>query len=109
MGIWNFYFIAKLFLFGGRYIDFHVLPNLLFAGLLVIPVKHPRLRLLRQIIAVPAAIALFYHDTWLPPISRLFSQASLLQGFSPTYMLELAGRFISPLAIIGLAVLFVAY
>ena len=109
MGIWNFYFIAKLFLFSGRYIDFHVFPNLAFACLLVIPIRHTRLKLLRQIIAVPVAIALFYYDTWLPPISRLLSQASLLQGFSLTYMAELAGRFISPLAIAGLIVLFIAY
>lgn len=109
MGLWNYYFIAKLFLFAGRYIDFHVLPNLALAVFLVIPVRHPRLGLLRQVVAVPAGIVLFYHDTWLPPIARLFSQATVLQGFSLTYMMEILGRFISPVAIIGLVILFVAF
>jgi cellulose synthase operon protein YhjU len=109
MGIWNFYFIAKLFLYGVRNIDFHVLPNLAFASLLAIPVRHPRLRLLRQFLAVPAGIALFYYDTWLPPFAGIFSQASQLEGFRLIYLLELAGRFVNPLVIAGLVILYAVY
>lgn len=109
LGIWNFYFIAKLFLYSARYIDFHVLPNLALASLLAIPVQHPRLRLLRQAIAVPAGISLFYYDTWLPPISRVLSQASQLWEFSLAYQMELAGRFFNPLPIAGIVVLYVVY
>jgi len=109
MGKWNFYFIAKLFLYFERYIDFHVLPNLAFASLLLIPVRHPRLKLLRQVIAVPAGIALFYHDTWFPPVSRVLAQTSQLEGFRLTYLMELAGRLFNPLAIAGLVVLYFVY
>src|SRR3989338_5803367 len=103
MGIWNFYFIAKLFLYFGHYIGFHVFANLAFALFLVIPVWHPRLNLFRQLFAVPTGVALFYYDTWLPPFSRLVSQASLLKGFDAVYMVELIGRFINPAVVAGLA------
>jgi cellulose synthase operon protein YhjU len=109
MGIWNFYFIAKLFLYFGHYIGFHVLLNLAFAVLLAIPMPHPHLKLLRQVIAIPVGIALFYYDTWLPPISRVITQYSQLEGFSLSYLMELAGRFIIPSVVAVLALLYVVY
>jgi cellulose synthase operon protein YhjU len=111
MGIWNFYFIAKLFLYFGRYMGFHVWLNLPFAIFLSIPIpeRYKRLRPVRQIVAVPVGIALFYYDTWLPPITHVFSQASQLEGFSATYLLELVGRFFNPLAVGGLILLYAVY
>ncbi len=114
MGIWNFYFIAKLFLYFGHYIGFHVWLNLAFAVFLAAPIpdryaRLKRLKLVRQGLAIPAGIALFYYDTWLPPITRVFSQASQLEGFSPAYLMELTGRFFNPLVVAGLAVLCVIY
>ena len=109
MGIWNFYFIAKLFLYFGHYIGFHVLLNLAFAVLLAIPIPYQRLKLLRQVLAVPVGIALFYYDTWLPPISRVIAQYSQLEGFSLSYLMELAGRFISVPVVAALALLYIVY
>lgn len=114
MGRWNFYFIAKLFLYFGHYIGFHVLPNLAFAVFLAVPIpdsyaRLKRLKLVRQLIAIPAGIALFYYDTWLPPITRVYSQASELEGFSLTYLMELIGRFFNPLVIAGLVLLYAVY
>ncbi|WP_162232371.1 cellulose biosynthesis protein BcsG, partial [Methylogaea oryzae] len=40
MGIWNYYFIAKLALFLGKYIGFHLWENLAFAALLLLPAKN---------------------------------------------------------------------
>ena len=109
MGIWNFYFITKLFLYFGHYIGFHVLVNLVFALLLTIPIQHARLKLLRQIIGIPIGIALFYYDTWLPPFSRLFLHTSQLSGFDLAYVAEIAGRFISFPVIIALVLLYIVY
>jgi cellulose synthase operon protein YhjU len=114
MGLWDLYFITKLFLYFGHFMDFHAWPNLAFALFLILPVPHKfanRRRLLqyRQAVAIPLGIALFYYDTWLPPIARVFEQSSQLGGFSFTYLLELAGRFFNPLVVVGLALLFVAY
>ncbi|TAJ81517.1 MAG: cellulose biosynthesis protein BcsG [Gallionellaceae bacterium] len=112
MGLWNYYFITKLFLYLGNYIDFHVWVNLAFATFLAIPipkthVHSKRLSLSRQVIAVPAGIALLYYDTWLPPITRIFTQSSQLGGFSTTYLMELIGRFINPMVVAGLVLLYV--
>lgn len=95
MGLWSFYFFGKLFLFVGGYIDFHVLWNLAFAIFLIIPLKRPLLRIFRQIIAIPAGLALLYHDSWLPPLQRVMSQANNLQQFDTAYLVELLGRFIN--------------
>ncbi|MEO7621885.1 MAG: cellulose biosynthesis protein BcsG [Gallionella sp.] len=109
MGIWNFYFIAKLFLYFGHYIGFHVLLNFLFAVSLALPIPYRRVQLLRQMLAVPLGIALFYYDTWLPPISRVIAQSAQLEGFNLAYLMELIGRFISLPVVAGLASLFVVY
>jgi cellulose synthase operon protein YhjU len=95
LGLWNFYFIAKLVLFWRELIGFHPLENLAFAAFLLTPISSRRARLWRRLIAIPIGIALLYYDSWLPPISRAFSQASLLSNFSLSYLMELLGRFIS--------------
>lgn len=109
MKLWNFYFIAKLLLFFGHYIGFHVPENLAFALFLLVPLKRRGLAIARQVVAVPAAIALLYYDTWLPPFERLIAQSSMVQGFSLGYLMELAGRFVSLPVVAVLAAAFVAY
>jgi cellulose synthase operon protein YhjU len=113
MGLWDLYFITKLCLYFGQYMDFHAWPNLAFAVFLLLPIpaRYARMRLplIRQIVAVPVGIALFYYDTWLPPITRAFSQASAIEQFNGAYMLELLGRFFNPWVAGGLLLAFVAY
>ena len=114
MGLWDLYFITKLFLYFGHYMDFHVWLNLAFAVFLVVPIpekfaNRKRLQLYRQVVAVPTGIALFYHDTWLPPIARALSQASAVEGFSMTYLEELVQRFFNPLVVGALVLLYVVY
>ena len=94
MAGWNIYFVFKLLLFWRDLIDFHALENLAFFALLAAPLPRS-LRLVRLLLAIPASIALLYHDSYLPPIARLFSQAGAVADFSFGYMVELAGRFIS--------------
>lgn len=109
MKLWNFYFIAKLFLYFSGYIDFHVIPNILFALVLLIPLRPPILSLARQILAIPAGIALLYHDSWLPPFVNMIAQSARLLEFSSSYLAELAGRFISWPVIAALCGLFLTY
>ncbi|TAJ54703.1 MAG: cellulose biosynthesis protein BcsG [Nevskiaceae bacterium] len=109
MGVWSFYFFLKLFLYLGKFIGFHVWPNLGFALALAWPLERRWQRVLRQVLAVPAGLALLYYDSWLPPFQRLISQAGYLQQFSFAYLLELLGRFVNPLALLGLVLLFAAW
>ena len=37
---------------------------------------------------------MLYHDSWLPPLDRVVSQSTNLEGFSLAYAIELIGRFI---------------
>ena len=94
LGAWNFYFIAKLLLFWRGLIGFHLFANVAFLVLLAVPLPSPRWRRLRVVLAVPAAVALLYYDSWLPSASRALSQAGLLSSFSASYLAELAGRFV---------------
>jgi cellulose synthase operon protein YhjU len=108
MGLWNYYFIAKLALFFAHFIGFHRWENLGFALALLWPIHSKSLRVLRQVVAVPLGVALLYYDSWLPSIYRLVSQAGNIGDFSFDYLLELLGRFINGavvLALVGLLLL----
>lgn len=93
LGLWNLYFLIKLLLFWGGYLNLQILPNLVFAAVLLVPLRNRHASLLRWLIAVPLGLALFYQDSWLPPFSRLLDQPGVLD-FTGEYLLELAGRFI---------------
>jgi cellulose synthase operon protein YhjU len=93
LGLWNLYFLIKLLLFWGGYLNLQILPNLVFAAALLVPLRNRHASLLRWLIAVPLGVALFYQDSWLPPFSRLLDQPGVL-NFTGEYLLELAGRFI---------------
>lgn len=96
MGIWNLYFIIKIFLYFVDRIDFHVWQNLIFAASLIYPLKQRWLRILRTFIAIPSAFALLYFDTRFPPFARLVAQQDNLKSFNLNYVSELLGRFIEP-------------
>ena len=93
LGAWNLYFLAKFLLTWTGHLNFQILPNLIFALVLLIPIAHPMLRRARSLIAIPVAVALLYQDTWFPPFSRLLAQPGVL-NFSFDYIVELLGRFI---------------
>lgn len=109
MGYWSTYFIAKLGLFYSGFIGFHWIPNLAFAIALVLPLASSRHRLIRAVLAMPIGLALLYHDSWLPPISRILSQKEALTGFGSDYLLELLGRFVNIWVIAALGLLLVIY
>lgn len=95
LGLWNLYFIVKLALYWRGAIDFDALANLVFAAFLLVPLPPRWLHRLRHLVAIPVGVALFYHDTWLPPFERLLAQSSQVGAMSPAYLLELAGRIVS--------------
>lgn len=112
LGNWSFYFLAKFLLFWRELIGFHPLENLAFAVFLLVPIASATWRRMRTAVAIPVAIALLYHDSWLPPVERALSQANLLSNFSFAYLLELGGRFINwpvvAMLVLGWAVFLIA-
>lgn len=109
MGLWNLYFAAKLYLYAIGQVQPRWLLNLLFALLLVLPLRHRGLRALRLCIAVVGGIALLYSESNLPPAARVLSQLGNLQDFTPQYMLELLQRFIGPELVLAAVVVLLAY
>jgi cellulose synthase operon protein YhjU len=95
LGRWSFYFIVKLGMYWRELISFHPLPNLLFAAFILIPARSRFWQRMKNVITGLVGLTLFYYDSWLPPISRLISQASLLSEFSFSYLIELLSRFVS--------------
>ncbi len=105
MGLWNYYFIAKFYLYFAHYMGFHLGMNLVFALFLLLPLhgtslKTIRLETIRNILALPAGFCLFYYDTWFPPFYRILEQRRAIEDFSGGYLLELAGRFLHPLVVL---------
>jgi cellulose synthase operon protein YhjU len=127
MGAWSLYFIAKLGLHWSQAITLHWWPNLLFALALAWPLpgvggsgprpaddavrarRGQRLRVLRQVLALPVAVALLYHDSHLPPPARVLGTAGDVATFSPGYLWELAQRFVPLQALVAFALLVLAY
>lgn len=95
MGIWNLYFIVKLYLFHIGRVEPQWLLNVLFALALAVRIPNRALAALRQVVAVVAGAALMYWESSLPPFSRVVSQFSNVQAFTPAYMVELLGRLVS--------------
>lgn len=93
-GAWSFYFLAKIALYWSGFINFDVFYNFVFAGFLLIPLRQKSLHVLRSLLAFPAAVALLYYDSWLPPIKRLIEQPEIFQ-FTNEYLLELLLRFVN--------------
>jgi len=96
MGLWNLYFIAKLYLASIGSIHPAWWLNLLFALALLVPLQQRWQRVTRQVLAVLVGAALLYHESKLPPFAYLLKQLPALASFSPTYMLELARRVFTP-------------
>ncbi|MHA8021687.1 cellulose biosynthesis protein BcsG [Stenotrophomonas hibiscicola] len=105
---WNLYFLSKVVLVWMGALDLKILPNLLFLGALLVPLRWRWARIARTVAAVPVGVALYYQDTWWPPFRRLLVQPGVLD-FSADYWLELAQRFINWQMVAVLAMLVLAY
>lgn len=106
---WHLYFLLKVGLFYQGYIGLHWALNLALAVLLSWPISAGSWRRIRSVLAWPAALALLYHDSYLPPPSRIIAQAQALLGFSADYWLELLQRMVNPVGVLVLLAIVFAY
>ena len=109
MGLWSAYFLVKLLLYALGYIDFHPVWNLLFALFTTLTPGNQRQRLSKNLIAVPLAVVLLYHDSWLPPFTQALMQAQNLRAFTPAYLWDLFVRILNVKLLLGLAAVLAAY
>lgn len=110
MGSWNLYFLLKLFLYAKGVVTPLWIVNLLFIAVLAYPIDRRWIRAVRNLLALVFAIPLLYYESTLPPFARAIEQFDSLRGFTPGYMVELLGRFVSiNMILVGLAVVLVYY
>lgn len=95
LGIWNFYFVVKILLYWQGIIDFHAWENLAFALFLLIPAQKNIFQHVKIVVSLLLALALLYHDSYLPSLGRVLAQSSLLSSFDSKYLIEISGRIIN--------------
>jgi hypothetical protein len=100
MGLWAYYFLATAYLHARGVIRFEALANLLFALLLVAPLPSALASKLlwkraRHALALAAALALFWHETWLPSVPRAVRLVAEMGSISPAYFARLVGGAVS--------------
>ncbi|MEQ9011460.1 cellulose biosynthesis protein BcsG [Algiphilus sp.] len=93
MGWWSFYFLLKLAAYAAGSMAFDWRLNLALALFVLLPLRGAR-RWVQQILAIPAGVALLYHDAHLPPFSRFIAELDTLAHFDLIYLQELAARVI---------------
>ena len=109
LGGWNYYYLLKFGLLWAGYLNFHPLANLVFVAFLLFPLPRLKLHRLRNWVALPIGMGLFWHDTWLPGPQSIMDQGSQLVGFSMDYLIDLVTRFINWQMIGAAFVLLVAW
>lgn len=98
MGLWNFYFLAKLYLYLSGNIRFDLFFNLLFAAFILSPVPQGvkflrQIKIFKSLVCILIAIALLWRDSWLP--SPVAAYAHLLAEGIPSgeYILSFILRY----------------
>ncbi|MDO6708369.1 cellulose biosynthesis protein BcsG [Photobacterium sp. 1_MG-2023] len=109
LGWWNVYFILKIALYIQGTLGFHPLENMALVVFLLLPLGSSWLRVLRQVVAIPAAVWLLHYDSFLPPLTRLWAQLGQLMQFEFSYQLELMGRFITVQSLLALMTVCLGY
>ena len=108
MGLWSLYFLGKLALHLQDIISMDWRINLPLALFVIVPLWR-WLSISRHLIALPIGVALLYSESHLPPFNRVIAEFGAISQFDSLYLLELAGRFVSPIAILGIFLAAVAY
>lgn len=109
LGLWNVYFIAKFALAHYEYLTLSFLYNGLLLLFILLPLKNRFLRLVRTGLALIAATALLYSESWLPGPDSIISNAQNIAGFSAMYVAQLIVDFVNVKMVIWGIVIVLAY
>lgn len=113
MGLWNFYFFSKFYLFYRGFIHFDFILNLLFLVFLVIPIPeevrfYRILKRVKLVFGLVISFLLLWHDSWLPSFHKtimfLLDEGLPLKEYLIQFSMGLVSNF--ELLIIGLLFVF---
>lgn len=108
-GKWSFVFLLKAVLCWLSLMSFSTVYNLAVFALIIVPINRHWVSRVRDILIWPLMIALFYYDSYLPPVDSLLNNLTQLAQFSFGYWLELAERYISMAMIAWLVVAWIVF
>lgn len=109
LGLWNVYFIAKFALAHYEYLTLNFLYNGLLLLFILLPLKNRFLCIARTVVALIAAVALLYSESWLPGPDSIISNAQNIAGFSAMYVAQLIADFVNVKMVIWGIVIVLAY
>lgn len=95
LGLWNVYFLCKFALAWYGYLRLDPLYNVLLFVWVLLPVRSRVLNVLRQFLAIVAAIAVAWSESWLPGPATILANTSGIAGFSVNYVVQLVWDFIN--------------
>lgn len=96
LGFWSILFIFKFGLLFFSFINFDFVPNVLLCLAMTLSIKKRFINVLYQLCLGILAIALLYHDSYLPSISQILNQKNNIQGFSLSYIVDFITDFVNP-------------
>lgn len=101
MGVWGFYFLAKLYLYFRGFIHLDFILNLLFLIFLVIPISkqfkfYRSLTTVKSFLGVMFGLLLLWHDSWFPPLWDALTFVSQQGLPSKEYLYRFLSGFFSP-------------
>lgn len=98
---WGMYFLLKIVLALNGKINFHMLENLVFAVILLLPVARKGPKFFFNAVALVLAIALFWYDLWLPGPQSLIAHLPSITDFSREYIINWLQKLINWKYVIG--------
>ncbi len=109
LGFWNVFFIGEFILGAAGYLQLNLLQNCILVAFVLFPISNRWLSALRTLIAVCAAVALVYSESWLPGIESIKGNFHNIVAMDSSYVLESAFNFINFEMIGGVLLLIVLY
>ena len=106
LGLWNVFFIGEFLLAGFGYLHLNLLQNCLLAAFVIFPIQSRFLRVVRTLLAIAAAAAMVYAESWLPGLESIKGNFHNLEAMGTSYLLESAYNFLN-FEMIGVGILLI--
>lgn len=108
-GWFNVYFLAKFALAYFGYLNLEPAYNALLFAAVVLPIGTRALDLLRNLAGALAAVALLWHESWLPGPEAIRANAHYLADFSASFLIDFVVNAVNPVIVAWFAAGIVAW
>lgn len=106
--LWSVYFLFKFGLYFCSYIGFNFLLNLLLCVAMCLRPDNKKIRILYTLCLSFVAVALLYHDSYLPDLHQILVQKQNIADFSTIYIVQFLADFVNMHMILAIFILIIA-